>query len=210
MIEELIERYSQYTDSELIQIYNNKSGYTEEAKKALEIVINEKGGIDLIQSRNTANIEKQNEKSKLNEEIKKMYDEGMTINDISMRLSASTLSQEEIDEVVNQKFNFLEEQKNDLSVNSGTIIGSVFGGLLGGIIGGILWGLQMIYSGRMFYIFLLGLFFISYGFIKLLTKKSRNNIAVFIATALSVLFALMLGIYMYDYYGYQGVDRHLE
>lgn len=210
MIEELIERYSQYTDSELIQIYNNKSGYTEEAKKALEIVINEKGGIDLIQSRNTANIEKQNEKSKLNEEIKKMYDEGMTINDISMRLSASTLSQEEIDEVVNQRFNFLEEQKNDLTVNSGTIVGSVFGGLLGGIIGGILWGLQMIYSGRMFYIFLLGLIFISYGFIKLLTKKSRNNIAVFIATALSVLFALTLGIYMYDYYGYRGVDKHLE
>lgn len=210
MIEELIERYSQYTDSELIQIYNNKSGYTEEAKKALEIVINEKGGIDLIQSRNTANIEKQNEKSKLNEEIKKMYDEGMTINDISMRLSASTLFQEEIDEVVNQRFNFLEEQKNDLTVNSGTIVGSVFGGLLGGIIGGILWGLQMIYSGRMFYIFLLGLIFISYGFIKLLTKKSRNNIAVFIATALSVLFALTLGIYMYDYYGYQGVDKHLE
>lgn len=39
MFEELIERYSQYSDTELINAYSNKNSYTQEAQKALEIEI---------------------------------------------------------------------------------------------------------------------------------------------------------------------------
>lgn len=33
MLNELVERYSQYSDTELMEVYLNKNGYTDDAKR---------------------------------------------------------------------------------------------------------------------------------------------------------------------------------
>lgn len=203
MLEELIERYSQYSDGELMTVYLNKKGYTIEAQKALETVVERKGGIQSLKERYDKIVEKEDEKLKIHEEVIKLYEEGLTQNDIKSRLDSEILSIDEIKEITEETYNSFELKKKDEKIKSSTIIGSIIGGIIGGTTGGILWGLQMIYSGRVFYIFAIGLFFISYGFIKFFTKQSKNNMIVFIAIMLSVIFAFFLGFYIYNIFGYR-------
>jgi len=210
MFDELIDRYSQYSDSELMNVYLNKDGYSEDAKKALEIVVDSKGGIQSLNERYDKIVEKENEKLRINDEAIKLYENGFTKNDINSNLKSEILSTNEMQEIVDKVFNSLEATKKDMEINSGTIIGSVLGGIIGSFVGGILWGLQMIYSGYMFYIFAIGLAIISYGFIKLFTRQSRGNTVVFITTILSVVFALILGFFIYGVFGYQGPDKYLK
>lgn len=110
-------------------------------------------------------------------------------------------------EIFNQIFQQIEDDEKDVEIKLKTIIGSIIGGMVGGTIGGILWGLQMIYSAHIFYIFGFGLVVLSYGTIKFFTKQSKNNLVVFSVTILSVIYALILGFYLYDIIGYRGYNR---
>ncbi|MBL1219540.1 hypothetical protein JET18_01755 [Chryseobacterium sp. L7] len=196
MLDELIERYSQYSDTELMEVYLNKNGYTSDAKEALDIVIEKKGGIQSLKERYDKIIEKEIEKARINNDAAQLYQKGMTKNDINRNLTSEILSPDEIRQIIETTSTNIEAEKKDLEIKPSTFVGSILGGIIGGTIGGILWELQIIYSGHIFYIFAIGLGIISYGFIKLFTKQSRNNIVVFIITILSVIYALILGFYI--------------
>ena len=208
MINELIERYSQYSDVELMEVYSSKDRYTDDAKQALDIVIGKKGGIQSFTDRYDKIVEKEMEKSRIKNDVAKLYLNGMTKNDINHALTSEILVSDEIQQIIEATSSEIEATKRDLEIKPSTIIGSLLGGIIGGTIGGVLWGLQIIYSGHVFYIFAIGLGIISYGFIKFFTKQSRNNIAVFIITILSVIYALILGFYIYELFGYHGPDRY--
>ena len=207
MLEELIERYQSSSDSELMKIYNNKEGYTDEAKKALDIVIEEKGGLRVLQERHQNFIEIEEEKEQLKKEILKLKAEKLNNDEIRLKIKPNKLSEGDITELFNQTFQEFEGQERDLEIKPKTIIGSLTGGIIGGTIGGILWGLQMIYSAHIFYIFGIGLFVISYGMIKLFTKQSISNGAVLVSVILSVIYALVLGFFLYNLIGYRGANR---
>ncbi|WP_449400869.1 hypothetical protein [Chryseobacterium wanjuense] len=96
MLNELIDRYSQYSDSELMEVYLNKKRYTEDARKALEIVIEKKGGIQSLNNRYDEIVKKENEKSRVNKKASKLYRKGMTQNDIRSHLHSEILSTEDI------------------------------------------------------------------------------------------------------------------
>ena len=207
MFKELIERYQSSSESELINIYNNKEGYTDEAKKALQIVIEEKGGLRVLQERHQNLIEIEEEKEQLKKEILKLKAEKLNNDEIKLKIKSNKLSEGDITELFNQTFQEFEGQERDLEIKPKTIIGSLTGGIIGGTIGGILWGLQMIYSAHIFFIFGFGLFVISYGMIKLLTKQSISNGAVLVSVILSVIYALVLGFFLYNLIGYRGPNR---
>lgn len=208
MLNELVERYSQYSDTELMKVYLNKNKYTDDAKQALDIVIEKKGGIQSFTERYDKIVEKEMEKSMIKNDAAKLYLNGMTKNDINHALTSEILVSDEIQQIIEATSTEIEATKRDLEIKPSTIIGSILGGIIGGTIGGILWGIQIMYSGHIFYIFTIGLGIISYGFIKFFTKQSRNNIAVFSITILSVIYALILGFYIYELFGYHGPDRY--
>ena len=208
MLNELVERYSQYSDTELMEVYLNKNKYTDDAKQALDIVIEKKGGIQSFTERYDKIVAKEMEKSMIKNDAAKLYLNGMTKNDINHALTSEILVSDEIQQIIEATSTEIEATKRDLEIKPSTIIGSILGGIIGGTIGGILWGLQIMYSGHIFYIFAIGLGIISYGFIKFFTKQSRNNIAVFSITILSVIYALILGFYIYELFGYHGPDKY--
>jgi primase-polymerase (primpol)-like protein len=61
----LLKDILKYSDSELMNVYKNKSGYTEDARKALEIVIENKGGFNTLKERYNELIKKEEEKRRL-------------------------------------------------------------------------------------------------------------------------------------------------
>lgn len=206
MLDELIERYSKYSDSELMNVYMNSNGYTEDAKKALEIVVEEKGGFSSLKERYYKLVEKEEEKQRVYDKINQLYKKGNTKNDINSIIHSEILCTEEIQEITDLVSSRIEAEKKDVEIKTSTYIGSILGGFIGGTIGGILWGLQLIYSGHIFYLFAVGLVIISYGFIKFFTKQSKNNIVVLILTVISVFYALILGFYIYQIFGYRGPE----
>lgn len=209
MTEELIKRYRYYSDLQLIEVYNNKENYTEEARKALEIVVNEKGGLALLQKNYTKIQEKIEEKRKIEAQILLLINQRISKDEISNSLKSDIVSESEINDILEEKFNEIEAHEKDLQIKPRTIIGSIFGTAIGGTIGGVLWGLQMIYSAHIFYIFGLGLVMLSYSVIKFFTKQSKNNIVVFFLTILSVIYALALGFFLYGIFGYRGTNPNL-
>lgn len=206
MTEELIKRYRDYSDLQLIEVYKNKENYTEEARKALEIVMNEKGGLSLLQENYNKVHEINEEKRKIEAEIIFLKNKGNNKDEISNTLKSEIVSKSEINEILEEKFKEIEAHEKDLQIKPRTIIGSIFGAAIGGTIGGVLWGLQMIYSAHIFYIFGLGLVMLSYGVIKFFTKQSKNNVVVLFLTILSVIYALALGFFLYSLFGYRGAN----
>lgn len=206
MIEELIKRYKDYSDLQLIEVYKNKENYTEEARKALEIVINEKGGLSLLQENYNKFHEIDEEKRKIEAQIIFLKNKGNSKDKIFNSLKSEIVSESEINEILEGKFKEIETHEKDLQIKPRTVIGSILGAAIGGTIGGILWGLQMIYSAHIFYIFGLGLVMLSYGVIKFFTKQSKNNVVVLFLTILSVIYALALGFFLYGIFGYRGVN----
>ncbi|WP_374465274.1 hypothetical protein [Chryseobacterium sp.] len=154
MLNELIERYSQYSDVELMEVYSNKNKYTNDAKQALDIVIEKKGGIQSLTTRYDKTVAKELEKSKIKNDAAELYLNGMTKNNINYALNSEILASDEIQQIVEITSTEIEATKRDLEIKPSTIIGSILGGLIGGTVGGILWGLQIIYSGHIFYILL--------------------------------------------------------
>lgn len=208
MLTELIERYSQYSDTELMEVYLNKNGYTTDAKEALDIVIERKGGIHSLTERYDKIVEKEAEKTRIKNDVNQLYQTGMTKNDIRHHVTSEIVSPDEIQQIIESVSAKIEATKKDVEIKPSTVVGSIIGGTIGGTIGGVLWGLQIVYSGHIFYIFTIGLGIISYGFIKFFTKQSKNNIVVLIITILSVIYALILGSYVYTLLGYHGPDTN--
>ncbi|MCG2793629.1 MAG: hypothetical protein L6262_08815 [Weeksellaceae bacterium] len=187
-----------------MEVYFTKYKYTDDARKALAIVIEKKGGLmHLIESYNKAKAY-ENEKKRIFNEITQLYKKGMQKSEMSKHLSSDIVENSMIQSIMQQIELEIKNNEIDAEIKPRTIIGSILGTLIGASFGGTLWGLQMIYSGYIFYIFGIGLILNSYAFIKLFTKQSKNNIVVLLFTILSSMLAFFLGFYLYQIIGYLG------
>lgn len=134
MLNELIERYSQYSDVELMNVYSNKNAYTDDAKQALDIVIEKKGGIQSFTDRYDKIVAKELEKSRIKNDAVKLYLNGMTKNDINHILISEILASDEIQQIIETTSIEIEATKRDLEIKPSTIIGSILGGIIGGLL----------------------------------------------------------------------------
>ena len=105
--------------------------------------------------------------------------------------------------IIDQKFLEIEAEIDDKKIKPRTIIGGVIGGLIAIVVGGTLWGLQLIYSQRIFYVFGVGLALLCYSTIKLITKQSKKNTFVIVASVISFILAVLLGQLLYNIVGYR-------
>lgn len=206
-LEDITTRYRNFSDEELFEVHAKIDEYTAEAKKAFEIVVAERGGLESL----TISVEQQrkteSEIAVLKGQIVQLLDIGKTPADIRNILLLTSVTPAQLDTLIQESVALHAEDKADRKIKPRTVLGGILGGFIGGFIGGILWGIQMIYSKHMFVIFLIGLVFLSYAFIRLFTRQSRKNVVVIILTVISVLFALVLGQILYEIFGYMGAAR---
>jgi hypothetical protein len=203
-VEELIEKYQNFTDKELISLNSNISEYTDEAKEALNIVLKKNGGIESIKERIAKQFEISNEISIIKNEIISLILQGIKKDDIKTKIKVDHISQSELEKIIEESIIQFHEEEEDKKIKIRTFFGSVTGGLIGGSIGGVIWGLHMIFTGRMFFILIFLLVIINYGFIKLFTRQSKRNMMVLVTTIIFVLFALLLGQIIFEIFGYMG------
>ncbi|UTX46648.1 hypothetical protein [Chryseobacterium sp. MA9] len=131
MLNELIERYSQYSDVELMEVYSSKDRYTDDAKQALDIVIGKKGGIQALTIRYDKIVGKELEQSKIKNDAAKLCLNGITKNDIRHALTSEILALDEIQQIIEATSTEIEATKRDLEIKPSTIIGGILGGIIG-------------------------------------------------------------------------------
>jgi len=202
-IEDFVSQYEPYTDEELMNTYSDREGYSLEAQEALMIVINRKGGMETLTKRLEQKRIVENEITRIRKETEMLGSRGVDVSFIKNVTSSTIFSSEKVNEIIGDQYIAVEREVEDKKIKPRTVIGSIFGCIIAGLIGGILWGLQMIYSGRVFYILLIGLVLLCYGIIKISTKQTKKNTVVLIATVVSVVLSLLIGQLLYDIIGYQ-------
>ena len=202
-VADFISKYEQYSNPELLAIHNTINGYSEEAQEALETVIQKRGGIEKLLEEEQKNKLLQKEVNRIARETQQMGNDGIDPEFIKTITTSSILSKEQIEQVIDKKYAAVEAEIKDKKITSKTIVGSLVGAGVATIVGGTLWGLQLIYSQRIFYLFVIGLALLNYFIIKFITRQSKNNIVVVIATALSIILAILFGQILYGMIGAQ-------
>lgn len=201
---DFVQKYESYTDEELQAVYLNQAGYSDEAIKALEIVLENKGGSDALLKRLEEKHIVEKEIHRIRKETSELGSKGIDSSFIKSTTASGILSPEKVNEIIDSQYAEVERALDDKRIKPRTIAGSIIGGLTASIIGGTLWGLQMIYSNRIFYILGIGLALLCYGIIKLATRQSKNNIVVLVASIISIALAVFFGEMLYAIFGYQG------
>lgn len=199
------ERFSKYSVAELFEIYSNIEDYSPEAKAAFNKVAVDRGGLEkLLNDISIANSIK-NESSRIETEVIQFVKDGADLDFIKKFTTSNILDEMQLDEVIEKAHDKAVAQKKDTEINNRTIAGSLFGGLLASIIGGVLFGIQLIFSARIFYLFIIGLGLLCFFIIKASTKQSQKNSVVFVATIISTILAFVIGFVLYELIGYLGV-----
>ncbi len=202
-ISDFILKYENYTDEELHDVYLNQETYSDDAQKALQIVLEKKGGVEPLLKRLEEKRIVENEIQRIKRETAQLGSNGVDPSFIKTTTASNILSPEKVNEIIDNKFAEVERELEDKKIKPRTIVGSIIGGAIASIIGGTLWGLQMIYSHRIFYILGIGLALLCYGIIKGATKQSKNNKVVLIASIISIILAILFGQFLYQIFGYR-------
>ncbi len=202
--QQLVQKYEDLEDLELMVIHHNIEEYAPEAKEALSRIIKNRGGLDRLQLRLRSIEERETEIARIRSETEKLFKRKATLTEISAQITPLLLTHIEKDRLIARTISALELEVADTTIKPRTVVGGIMGGLIGGTIGGIVWGLQLIYSGHMMMILAIGMVMLSYAFIRLFTRQSKKNKVVLLITALSSVYALVLGQILFEIIGYQG------
>lgn len=203
-VQDFVDKYEQYTDEELYTVHAQINNYSEDAEKALQIVLQQKGGPDALIQRLEAKAVILNEKRRIGQEAALLGSNGVDAAFIKNTTSSSILSSEELNELIEDNVAIAEAKLNDKKVDSETVAKSILAGVAATIAGSAFWALQLIYFGATHILLIIGMALICYGIVKLITKKTYNNTAVILSASAAFVLSILIGYLIYAAVGYIG------
>ncbi|MBN9337206.1 MAG: hypothetical protein J0I88_05070 [Chryseobacterium sp.] len=184
--------YKNFNEEELVDAYIQWIDNSGKIGKELEEVLIERGNIDIIKAK--ANHKKLiiKEKGRIAFEINKMVLQNKSLEEIDEKISSEFLEKDELSYFILEKYIVFEHNKKDSEVDKDTIYKSIIG-LAVASIAGFLFLLLILFiiKGFIFYL-LVPTYIVCYFIIKMITGKSRSNLAVFISTFLATVFSALL------------------
>jgi hypothetical protein len=189
--------YKKYSDDDLLEEYRTSMDYSGKAEKDLSDEISARGGIDHLIKQEKIKRQFPDEIKRINKIIFDLCKKNISVEAIKTSISSDIIPQHELNEILDKQITSATNYIKDKTITSRTIIGSIVGTLISSILCGAIWSYTIIKTGTMYYILLPGLALISYVILRLLTKQSKNNTLVFIATFLSTFLAVILGLLFY-------------
>lgn len=185
--------YTKYSDTEILESYKEMLDHNGEIDTPLLEEINKRGGIEKFQLlMNKATLIKK-EQIRISKEIKELQAAGVDLEFIRKMVSSSLLSPTALDNLITERFNMFAADAYENKIDIHTILGALTGFAIGTFLGGALYISPVIlilplpFSGVL-------VFGITYLFIWLITKKSKNNIIVFLLSFLSIFTAFFMSM----------------
>ncbi|WP_300565133.1 hypothetical protein [Flavobacterium sp.] len=189
--------YSKYSDDELIDSYSTMLDYSGKANPEIIDEIEERGGLESFLKQKELKEKNRKEVGRISKEVHdacKNY-VGVDLDFVKQSITSNVLSREDLDYLIERKFIEHTATITDKEINSNTIIGSIVGILIGSVLGSIFLIICIAVFNSIVYFPLIGVYIISYQTIKFITKKSRNNAVVFIASFIATILAMLIAIF---------------
>jgi hypothetical protein len=203
-VEDFVNKYGTYSDEELYDVQNNLNNYSEEACKALDIVMEKKGGLDSLIKRLDTKATITIEKKRIAGDAAKLGLNGVDASFLKNTTTSTILSKEELHEIIETNVEKAESIIEDKKVNAETIMKSILGCALASLVGGAFASLQLLYFNATSYLLITGMCLLCYGIVKFVTKKSYNNTAVILASFIAFVLSYLLGSLAFSIFGYLG------
>lgn len=185
--------YKDFSENELIEAYSSMMDYSGKLTDDLIFEIEKRGGLELFNRKMELRKVHGAEISRIIKEVQSISKPETDIAFVRKHITSKILSKEELDRFVETTFDEYQALLKDKGINSKTIIGSISGVLFGSLIGGIGWGLSNLFFHRPFHYLIPFLFIICYLIIKFITKQSRRNVVILVASFLATIGAILLG-----------------
>lgn len=189
--------YSKFSEQDLIESYNNQIDYQGKATQELLEEITNRGTFENFQ----AKIENQkgmlNERNRIIREIHQHYFNKFSKEESLSLLKSDLLSRQEIRILVEEKYVDIHQNVENLNVDSDTILKSFVGIIIASFVSSVII-FTIIFSINaliaLHFFLLIPAYIINYFVIRLITKKTRDNLAVFIATFIATILNLIFFI----------------
>ncbi len=98
--QDFVVKYEAYSDDELYNVHNKINNYSDEAAKALDIVMDKKGGFDSLIERLEAKAIVVNEKKRIANEATELGLNGVDVAFLKNTTSSTILSREELHDII--------------------------------------------------------------------------------------------------------------
>jgi hypothetical protein len=177
--------YKKYSDADLVEAYNSMMDYSNEVSAELLTEIKSRGGLDQFQQK----IEKEQqlvaELARIRKEVFELTSPETDVDFVKKMIHSTLLNRTELDTHIETYFAAFEGRIRDRKIVTRTLLGSLVGILFGSIVCGGLLALFIIFFRFYLLWFFIPVYALNYFIIRILTKQSRDNVVINIATLLA-------------------------
>ena len=188
--------YEKYSDDELIDAYSSMLDYSGEVSSEMSNAIELRGGLENFKKKIERRKFLTEEINRISKEIYSLTSSETNVEFIKKFITSTILTKDELDQLIESKFSQYQSINENREINSKTFIISLAGMLTACIIGAIILSLLIAFLTPVFLYFIVPIYIINYLIIKFVTKKTRSNLVIFIATLLATIGSIILGIYL--------------
>lgn len=187
--------YSSFSEQDLIIAYTNQIDHQGKAnEEILEEISARRGSLENFHAIIEKQNEIQNERNRIIREIHQYFMDKQSQNECLSKIKSDILSQEDIHLLVRAKYSQIHKNVENLKIDSKTILYSLIGAIIASVISTIVILLilyQFIFLSVFAFSLLIPAYIMNYWIIRLITGKTRVNLAVFIASFLATVLNCM-------------------
>ncbi len=189
--------YEQYSDDELIEAYLSMMDYSGEINKELSNEIESRGGLDNFKKK----IKKKRDIDiiRISKEVYSLTSPETDIEFIKKAVTSDVLLREELDSLIESKFAYYQSINSNRIITPKALAESLIGVVIAIIVGAVSLALLMSFITPILMFIIVPVYLINYLIIWLITKKTRSNLVIFIATLIATIGSIILGIYLFGF-----------
>lgn len=184
--------YKKFSEDDLIESCTALIDYSGKANPEILQEIENRGGMESF----LTSIEKkklnQKEINRIARETVELSDDDKDLEFVKRFIKSDILSQESLEQLIERKFNEHQLEISDRKINSNAIIGGFFGIIIGSILGYLFLMVGIHFLEKFYFSSMIGAYIVCYLSIKFLTKQSRNNVVIFIASFIAAVISMVL------------------
>ncbi len=202
--------YKNSSDADLIEAYDSMMSYSGSINNDMKEEIERRGGMDIFRKKIETIDLRNKEKQRIGEAIFPLCDEATNADFIRQFIQSDIFTKEELDAIVEKKFNTYRQMRTDKKVDRSSVIKSITGIALGSIFSGVMYGAAINFYFSSLYILPIPIYIFCRLILRSVTGQSRNNRVVFLSTIIAFIFALVLGLILADYLVSDGIQSILS
>ena len=184
--------YGKYSDEDLVEAYSTMVDYSGKPNAEMLKAIDDRGGLEKFLNDIEFKKKHQSEIGRIRKQVEEFCKNGATLETLKDAIKSDTLSENEVDNVVQKKCAEYQFHVSNTKITAKTIYGSLIGFVIGTILGSLFLILAYWFFTTLILFPIVLTYIICYFTIKFFTKQSRSNAVVFVASFLATIASMLL------------------